>query len=998
MKLLIPYAWLVLVVGCGAGVSSDPGGPPPDMPPGPPPTMIPTGPDEPPPTAAIYKRGSMAPTYLLTPNAELPRFTIGGVQLQDSDFQVGVGVAATAASKLSEIAAQIGVEQGTPPPTIVQEQDDLRAQKIPFRGNPSDVKVITIGGVRKAVVPLGGDLMTPGNEVSLVTLGANPTANKVTVGIHPQRVAIHPAGLIFVCNQFSNYISVIDPLTEELLQIAGQPVEIKTDFYCTDLAFVPRSTAAPNKDEQDLYVANGWRSAVYKYSLDVVRELPSNRIVNVKLTTPPVAPAPESTPTATIKGCGRNPYRLSVSPALNNIFVANNRGGQIARLDLQTGMCASIAIKGPVADIVQVDRNRVVMATTTLDRGYPSSLEHDQGTVPTQILAQPFESMGLDGTKHVTHPGAQFDRTKATNFEDLRNGLVTMGVGFDQATYFTDDTSPEANFVVDQKILAGSLPQALVTDTAGRRLWAALSGSNQIQQFDVAATPFDLVKSAVPVSATDARPFALALDEANDELLVANWGGETLQIFDINTGLQKGASIDLGYANLTNPAGKYPATTIEKGEFLFYNTAWSNNGRKSCATCHFDELLVDGIEYANGATAPTSPHKIPANFNLATTDAYFWNGSFGNGSYAALASDFQTRSNCELIAFGYVEGIGSDPTKRVGDPNNKHTLTGAGLRASDAECQPKVIVGQVLATNFDVIVKNIGLTKAVRDQQIAIATAAIGGLTFAQAARDTDFYSVSELRQPPNPLAYLADHEQLGSDEARKLVAGKALFVSVGCARCHQPDNGRHPFTDGRSHGPVADWASRFINRYQDDPRLKTILSAAGLAPNIPAQMIAAATTNRGAPDTAINVHLAPVDYFIPGCFTRAQCLVFDDPLLAGNNVALETSRLEALVTVNLANPDRGFVPGNVTAAAQSNTPAISANWWQANFLRHGLAHNLDEAILAPGHPLLKKGDASTAAETGFAVDINGTYNVHGNTEHITADELAALTLYVQSI
>jgi DNA-binding beta-propeller fold protein YncE/cytochrome c551/c552 len=998
MKLLIPCAWLGLVVGCGAGVSSTPGELPPDAPPETPPgptTMMPPGPDKPPPPAAIYKRGSMAPTYRLTPNAEYPRFTIGGVELADSDFQAAGDVAETAAFKLGEIANQIAAEHGGPAPVIVQPQDVGRAQRIPFRGNPSDVKIIKLGAVRKAVVPLGGDLMTPGNEVSLVTLGANPTAHKITVGIHPQRTAIHPAGLIFVCNQFSNYISVIDPVTEALLQRDGKPVEIATDFYCTDLAFVPRSAAAPNPDQQELYVANGWRSAVYRYSIDVVRELPSNRVIDVKLVTPPVAPDPASTPTATIKGCGRNPYRLSVSPDLHNIFVANNRGGQIARLDLRAGTCTSTAIKAPVADIIQVDRNRVVMATTTLDRGYPSAQEHDQGSLPTQILAKPFESTGLDQQMHVTHPGAQFDRTRATNFEDLRNGLVTMTVQFDQVNYFTDDNSAEANFSPGQKILAGSLPQALVTDAAGHRLWAALSGSNQVQQFDVVASgTLDLAKSAIPASVTDARPFALALDEANNELLVANWGGETLQIFDINTGLQKGQAIDLGYANLTIPAGKYPATTVEKGEFLFYNTAWSNNGRKSCATCHFDELLVDGIEYANGATAPTSPHKIPANFNLATTDSYFWNGSFGNGSYAALASDFQTRSNCELIAFGYVEGIGSDPTKRVGDPANKHTLG----PDTDQLCRPHVVAGKVLATNFDVIANTIKLTKAVRDQQIAIATAAIGGLTFAQAARDTDFYSVSELRQPPNPLAYLAANDELAIDDAAKLAAGKALFVSVGCANCHQPDNQRHPFTDGRSHGPGADWANRFISRYQNDVRLKNILTAAGLPASIPAQMIAAATTNQGMPDTAINVHLPPVDFFIPGCFSKDQCLVFDDPLLAVGNLTLETDRLDALVTVNLANADRGFVPGNVTGAAQSNTPAISANWWQANFLRHGLAHNLNEAILAPGHPLLKKADGGAAAETGFAVDVTGKYDVHGTTQNITPDELAELTLYVQSI
>ena len=55
-----------------------------------------------------------------------------------------------------------------------------------------------------------------------------------------------------------------------------------------------------------------------------------------------------------------------------------------------------------------------------------------------------------------------------------------------------------------------------------------------------------------------------------------------LEVFDATTATRK-RRIDLGYAT-----ADYPATNIEKGEYFFYNTAWSNNGRKSCATCHFD--------------------------------------------------------------------------------------------------------------------------------------------------------------------------------------------------------------------------------------------------------------------------------------------------------------------------------------------------------------------------------------------------------------------------
>ncbi|MEO7731313.1 MAG: cytochrome c peroxidase, partial [Kofleriaceae bacterium] len=922
----------------------------------------------------------MPPVYQLTPNTEYGKFTIGGIQMADSDFElIGGGFAQSASGKLDEIAQQIGVETGGPAPTIIGPLDRLRAQAIPFRGNPGDVKVLSVAGSgdRIAYSPLGGDFMTPGNEVSAINLSRGNARTIIKVGVRPVRVAVHPAGLIFVCNQYSNYISVIDPAKNQLLVNGTKPVEVKTEFFCGDLTFVPRSIATPDNDKQDLYVANGWRGSVLKYSIDVVRSPLDNRIVDIRRIEPPAMGA-ESKPSATIPGCGKNPYRLSLSQDLKSIFVANNRGGEIGKLDITTNSCTRTAVKGPIPIVVQAN-DILVMGTTTLDRGYPSRQEAQANQVPTQILAPPFESTGIDGAKHVTHPGAQFDNTKAMNFEDLRNGLLTMDLQLRSPQYYTDDISAEPNFAAAQKVIAGALPQDIVVNKAGTKAFVALSGSDQIQQFDIVAGQFRLKKGATPVIKTGIRPYALFLDEKANQILVANWGGETLEVFDATSGAAIGAAIDLGYA--AAGAAKYPATTIEKGEFLFFNTAWSNNGRKSCASCHFEELLGDGIEYANGATAPDSPHKIPNNWNLATTDSYFWNGSFSNGSYAALASDFQTRSNCELIAFGYIEGISSNPAARVGDPNNKNTLGAPG----DQLCRPITVAGQVLAANFSTILQQIGVTKNVRDANIQTATVLAGGLNFAQAARDTDFYSASELRLPPNPLTYLNKNDQLDPATKAKLATGKALFTSAGCANCHNPGDTRHPFTDGLNHGPGANWVQDFITRYSQDPRLLAII------PAIPAQMIAANHPN-AVLDRAINVHLDPVDFFVPGCFDINTCLVFEDPLLAARDSQTETDRLVALTTVNLANPDRGYMPGNVKGKPQANTPSIRGIWWQPNYLRHGLARSIGEAILGPGHPALKPG------ELGFAIDVLGNLDVHGTTSTMSQADFDALVTYVSAI
>jgi hypothetical protein len=145
-------------------------------------------------------------------------------------------------------------------------------------------------------------------------------------------------------------------------------------------------------------------------------------------------------------------------------------------------------------------------------------------------------------------------------------------------------------------------------------------------------------------------------------------------------------------------------------------------------------------------------------------------------------------------------------------------------------------------------------------------------------------------------------------------------------------------------------------------------------------------------PDHEINVHQDPIDFFIPFCFDVTNCFEFDDPLVVRGNVTEETRRLNQTVTVNLADPDRQFFPGNMRGAPQVNTPSLRGVWTQANLLHNGFGHTINEAILGPGHPALG------ATETGFAVDVRGKLDVHGATSTLTSDQVAALVRYVENI
>ena len=956
--------------GVDAGATT----PPPTTPPPTTPPIVPQ-PD-------VYVRGSMQPIYQLTPQGEFGRFEINGVTMNVGDFQANA-VATSAEQKLIELGAQIGAERGLPPMDLfIDGENQTRAARIPFRGNPTDVKRIEVDGQRKLYVPLGGDFTTPGNEVTSVNLD-NGNTKRIRVGIRPQRVVTHqPSGLVFVANQFSNYVSIIDSRFDEVLtDVNGDPVEIPTEFYATDLLLVERNVAVGEEDELFLYVANMWRGSVLKYSIDIIRDI-NDDIEDVEINPPDGKD--EHVPVAEISGVGKNPFRLALDESQSRIFVANNRGGELSVFNIATDTVEQrIALNAVSADVVQI-ADKVYVPTTTPFRGL---INGNSGAIPEDVNAAPVMVTGVDGNQHEAHPGALFDGTDSYNFSDLRDGVFIINQNLTGTpVYETNDNEVDDFFNDAQKQLAGALPTAIVRNEAGNKVYMPLSGSDLVQEFNVvAAGQFRLVASGLEFQ-TRERPFAVALDEDNQELYSIAWGGEVLEVFDLANG-DLLETIDLGYAN-----PQYPATTMEVGEYIYQTAKWSNDGRKSCATCHFDELLTDGIGYANGATAPTSYHQVKPNYNLLETDNYFWNGTFVNNSYTTLAFEAQARTNCEVVLFGFVEGPDSDPAQRVGDPANF-----TADAAQDVLCRPDTanlvdglpgnLNGQDFVNGIAPIIeqqKQLAgelLSQAVGEQLLRAGLA----VTKDDASRSSDYYGAAELRLPPNPIVQLDAIGALGGDTQQKLANGERIFRDVAnCDSCHDPDNSQMPFADGRDHGRGADWIQDFINTYNQDAELLALVP--GGVPNQMQQSAASGTTTQ-----EINFHHDPLDFFQPFCFDDTFCLRFEDPLVVRGQ-AVEDERLRRLVLINLADVERGFVPGQVIGQARVNTPSLRGVWLQHNLLRHGLAFSINEAILPPGHAALKDG------EKGFAVNARGEFDAHGETENLTPDQVEDLVLYVQSI
>jgi DNA-binding beta-propeller fold protein YncE len=944
----------------------------------------------PPPPPPPYSRYSLKPAYQTTPEAQLGQFQIHGRAMTAGDFQ-SPAVDTSVEEKLDQIEVQIAWERGGAAVDILPDgpgaEQRTRAAGIPFRGNPSDVALLTVDGKRKAYVPLGGDAMTPGNEVAIVALDSGAVTH-VQVGIHPQQVYAHAqSGLVFVCNAYSSYISIIDSRTDALLEKFGGPVELPALGLCTDLVVVERDPDGES-DELFLYVASEYRSSVLKYSIDILRDV-YNDVDDVVL-----GPGQtEDIPLAEIVGVGASPSRLHVDESRTKIFVASHTAGQVALVEVATDTVINrVELGAPAIDVVQVE-DRLFVPTTTPYRGLLS----ESVPAPSDVQAGPIAVTGMDGQSHELHPGARFDGTASYDVEELRSGIFQLAVGGDgigdEILYVTDDNDADASFAAEQKQLAGALPWSIARDARGSRVYVPLFGADLVQELDVTGGALGLSASG-RTFATRELPSAVAVDDDANQLVVVSFGGDVLEVVDLASG-DTVSEIDLGYAS-----PRYPATVIEAGEYLFATARWSNDGRKSCAGCHSHRLSSDGHGFAIGTAAPTTLRPVRPMHDLFATGPYLWSGGAPGGSLGAMAFAAQVRTNCEVMLYGLVEGPHADPAERAGDRAN-FTFTAGG--AGNASCRPDPsnidpatgLPGNLAGGTFDDIRAEIqaeeqtaaqAMTGAVRAQLTTAGLFQDDPLLDRQAMeRAIGFYLVSELRLPANPLAQQRELGQLDSGTQDKIQKGEDIFRNqAGCASCHYPDAQGHPFTDNRYFGRGSAWAMDFVREYAASPMLLEILPA-----GIPEPFQLAAGV--GSVATEPTVFQPVLDGLVPACFSPALCLRIDDPLaVSGSDAAEEARRLRRLAIIYLAGA--GFLPGAVVGQPMVNTPALRGLWLQRSLLHHGLARSIEEAILAPGHPALRQG------ERGYAADALGTFDVHGSTLELNAGEIEQLRFYLLSI
>jgi YVTN family beta-propeller protein len=127
------------------------------------------------------------------------------------------------------------------------------APAVPLRLRPH--RVVSNSEATKLYVTTRGRESAPASEVLVISVEDRSVLERVRVGLAPQGLALHPGGRwLLVTNRFSNFVTVIDTLTDS---VASQ---IAVPFYCEDVVV--------SADGRHAYVSNFWKGQVMVLDLE----------------------------------------------------------------------------------------------------------------------------------------------------------------------------------------------------------------------------------------------------------------------------------------------------------------------------------------------------------------------------------------------------------------------------------------------------------------------------------------------------------------------------------------------------------------------------------------------------------------------------------------------------------------------------------------------------------------------------------------------------------
>ena len=474
---------------------------------------------------------------------------------------------------------------------------------------------------RTLYVALPGNEAEPRDQVAVIDTASRSIQRYVTVGSSPVCAARHPSGrYVVICNQFSNYLSVIDTATHTVVN------EILVGFYTQKIIFT----------------TDGARAYVTNRALDAIQVLDTRDLRS-----------PDAHLLASIP-VGYNPRDLVLSEDERTLYVGN-----------LTDLDVSIVDVAQQREISRIDLNAP-----------PRGLARAGHWIFVSTMG-----VGANGFDDLQNEIAVIDarrRELVARYTSLRNPSVSSMSRFipaseDSSTYNGDQTL-SGSFANLVPLVDGAMPQHMVVH--GTHLYVVMTLSDQLEAFRIdtatrdprfsldtagviytnpaqafaptRAYPLKIAKRidparnrphhvprgmtdrGVPVHGKDdpafflgRQPEEVVISSDGRFAYVANRLGESVSVIRLKNGrpLKVVAMIDIRVPG----APHFPATLAEMGEDFYTSSRIALDRDFSCLSCH-DQVNTDGKRWAVPSTPSTSTRRVLSNRNLRETEPFFVSG------------------------------------------------------------------------------------------------------------------------------------------------------------------------------------------------------------------------------------------------------------------------------------------------------------------------------------------------------------------------------------
>jgi YVTN family beta-propeller protein len=552
-----------------------------------------------------------------------------------------------------------------------------------------------------ALSPDGTELFvanTPNGSLDVFNVAADGLsfAGSVYVGIDPIAVAARSNTEVWVVNQVSDSVSIVDvgskpPHVAQTLLVGDEPSDIVFGASGTR-AFIttahrgqqrtdPSLALVPGAGDPQLTTAGVGRADVWVFDATTLGTTVGG------------------TPLAILSLFGDTPRALAVTPDGGTVYVAVFRSGNQTMATSSELPCNGFdmpdagnpctvlgvtvpgAPPGPATNYAGLSAPQVAMILKTDINGVWRDVLGRDWTSATAFSLPDQDVFALDATALTTtasyaHVGTTLfnmavnplsgviyvSNTEARN--DLRfegpgvfAGQTLQGHLAEARITVLSNAGVEPRFLnkhIDYSILPApaatmehslSMPLQLVVSADGETLYLAAFGSSKVGVFPTSAIEddsFDPVTestSYLPVSG--GGPGGLALDEVNQRLYVTTRFDNGLSVIDLASG------VETAHLKLVNPE---PAVVTAGRPFLYDSTRTSSNGEASCASCHlFGDK--DGLMWDLG-NPDADPVQTPINIKLSEGAGSTINGTGKVASLHPMKGPMSTQTLRGLVNHG----------------------------------------------------------------------------------------------------------------------------------------------------------------------------------------------------------------------------------------------------------------------------------------------------------------------------------------------------------